>query len=129
MSSIGTLGHSVQGVRLLDEKYTDYQDIAGGGGQVTFNGGGFGTGRKGDIIRLLVPRYNLGGTPSGYIELQDGAEAAFRIFYGGPTGVGLIDTYIPFPIPMGENGIRSRNGPWKITVDANTDVLVIGRVH
>ena len=74
-------------------------------------------GAVGDTIDglLVIPET----TSPGQVLLLDGA-TSITLFVGGASSVSNL---IPFPIPL---GMRSVNGPWKVTTGADVSVIGIG---
>ena len=75
------------------------------------------TGGKGDWITgiLVIPA----NTSPGAIALLDGG-TSITVFTGGATSVSNL---VPFLIPL---GMKSVNGPWKVTTGADVSVVVMG---
>ena len=76
-----------------------------------------GTGAKGDHIHglLVIPAT----TSPGSVALLDLA-TSITVFTGGASSVSNL---VPFFIPL---GMRSLNGPWKVTTGANVSVIAVG---
>lgn len=79
------------------------------------------TGAKNDILDSLM--ITPATTSPGAVSLTDGT-TTISVFVGGATSVNDLK---PFPWFGGSSGIRSQNGPWKVTTGANVSVVALGR--
>jgi len=96
----------------------DYQDVAASQSSTTIKGQSGATGGAGDWLDFveIFPE----STSPGQVTLQDGANTAVAIFYGGATSVGSL---VPFTVPV---RAKSANGAWKIVTGAAVHVRAVG---
>jgi hypothetical protein len=98
---------------------TDYQFIAQNAAAVALGPNG---GKKGDILRTLVFRNNT--TSPGVLQITDGSLAPITLFTGG---VSSIIRGKAVRIAFGRNGIKSKDGPWKVTTGLSLRVTATGK--
>lgn len=95
---------------------TDYQAVAASQSDAII-AGQKGVGAAGDILEavVIVPTT----TAAGDVSIKDGGGSSITIFK-----TGTLSDLKPFRVEL---GIRSVNGPWKLTTGANVSAIACGQ--